>query len=430
MLDEVSSTLSILIIGAGAAGLAAGRALLDAGCDLLILEARDRIGGRIYTDLSFADIPVELGAEFIHGERAVTHELVKQAGLNTLPVVRMGNLWWAEPTRPTVPRGQLPPALKQQLEGLLADYRQLSDANLPADLSLADYLRARGWNSDARALADVLLAQTCCARLDSLSCYDLIREMRVDHSGHEEARIAEGYDTLLKWYSRDLPIRLNTPVSKIRWNADGVTVIAGVTAFNARKCIVTVPVSILQQERIRFDPPLSEEKRWAIKALRVEPATKLIYRFHEPLWPDNLTYMAHTGLTARWWTPGYPRPNAAIICAYLTADRARQIDAMDESAALATGLQELSGLLDISLKRLQEQLVKARRFSWMAEPCTLGGYASVPPGAADARPLLAQPEGDVLFFAGEATAYDTNPQTVHGAMESGWRAARACMNYV
>jgi monoamine oxidase len=91
----MSESPSVLIIGAGAAGLAAGRALHEAGCDALILEARERIGGRIHTDYQFADFPVELGAEFIHGERTVTHDLVRQAGLSVIPVERLGNLWWA-----------------------------------------------------------------------------------------------------------------------------------------------------------------------------------------------------------------------------------------------------------------------------------------------------------------------------------------------
>jgi monoamine oxidase len=420
------SEQDVLIIGAGAAGLAAGRMLHDAGSDGLILEARDRIGGRISTDYDFADVPVELGAEFIHGECAATHDLVRQAGLKTLPVVRMDNLWWAADGQPAVSRRKLAPALKQQLEGLLDDYHRL-EASLPDDLSLEAYLRGRGWDGAALIMADVLLAQTCCARLDSLSCHDLIREMQTDQAGKEEARIREGYGALLRWYSQDLPIRLNTPVSDIQWNDDGVTVLAGDTRFQARKCIVTVPVSVLQRGMIRFDPPLGEDKRWAIQALRTEPATKLIYRFRERLWSGDLTFMAHPGLAARWWTPGYPREDAAVMCAYVTADRARRIDAMDEATALAFGLDELSVLLGIPLATLRGQLMTARRVAWAHDPYALGGYVHVPPGAAEARPLLAQPEGGVLFFAGEATAYDTNPQTVHGALESGWRAARECL---
>jgi monoamine oxidase len=410
---------SVLIIGAGAAGIAAGRMLHDAGCDVLILEARDRIGGRIHTDFSFADFPVELGAEFIHGERTVTHDLVNQAGLATIPVVRMDNLWWAEAGHKAMPRQAA------SLDQLLSDYASLEHAHLSTDISLADYLDTRGWRDEA--MADVLLAQTCCARLQDLSCYDLIREMHADHAGHDEARIREGYAPLLVRYSRDLRIRLNAPVSEIQWSQDDVTVIAGGEAFQAGKCIITVPVSILQTDAIRFDPPLSEEKRWAIHNLHVEPATKLIYRFREPLWPDHLTYMAHTGLAVRWWTPGYGRPDAAVICAYITAERARQIDRLDETAALTTGLRELGQLLGIPLATLQPQMIAARRVSWAADPYTLGGYAHVRPGGVEARPVLARPEADTLFFAGEATAYDTNPQTVHGAIESGQRAAQECI---
>lgn len=421
----MSRAFSVLVIGAGAAGLAAGQALHEAGCDALILEARERIGGRIHTDYQFADVPVELGAEFIHGERAVTHKLVRQAGLSVIPVERLGNLWWAEAGRKAVARAQLHPSLQRQIEKLLADYHRLPEANMSQDISLADYLRSCGW--DHLAMAAVLLAQTCCANLDSLSCYDLMREMNADHTGYEEARIQEGYGALLSWYSRDLAILLKTPVDEIHWSTDGVTALAGATSFEARACIITVPVSILQREIIRFEPPLSENKRWAIQALRMRAATKLIYRFQERLWPEDLTYMAHPGATPRWWTPGYQRANGAILCAYMTTEMAENLDMVSEASALASGLRELSALLDIPLKTLERALVQGKRFSWATEYYTLGGYAHAPPAAAAARPLLAQPEGGVMFFAGEATAYDTNPQTVHGAIESGWRAARECL---
>jgi monoamine oxidase len=262
--------------------------------------------------------------------------------------------------------------------------------------------------------------------LGELSCLDQARELRVSHAGAQDSRIREGYGALLHWYSRDLPIRLRTPVQTIRWGADGVTVTAGAEVFRARQCILTVPVSILQRELIRFEPPLSAEKQRALATLRMEPATKLIYRFRERLWDEELTYLAHAGTVARWWTPGYGRPEATVLSAYVTAGRAHTIDALEESHALAVGLNELSGLLDVPETELRRSCVASRRVSWAMDPWSLGGYALVPPGAAEARVVLARPEGDVLFFAGEATAHDSNPQTVHGALESGWRAAREC----
>lgn len=419
---------SVIVVGAGAAGLAAARALHDAGEDVLVVEARDRIGGRIRTDYEWADFPVELGAEFIHGETAATHELVRQADLSVIPVDRYGKLRWAERGQAALPREQMSESTRQMIDGLLADAHHLETWAHDADLSLADYLRSRGWDADALQVADVLLAQTCCASIETLSCADMAREMHVDHAGKDEFRIREGYGQLLERYSRELTIRLAVPVSAVQWGEGGVTVTAGEEIFRAKRCIITLPVSLLQAGTIQFDPPLSAEKQAAIVAFRMEPATKLIYRFEAPLWDADLTFMLQGDLTARWWTAGYGRENAAVIGCFITADRARWIDKMDEANARYIGLSELKKMLGLrSTGQLQNQCVGFHRVSWANEPFTQGGYAHIPPGAAAARPALAKPEGHTLFFAGEATAYDSNPQTVHGALESGWRAARECM---
>lgn len=411
-----------LIIGAGAAGLAAGRRLQDAGQTILLLEARNRIGGRIWTVHDFADFPIEQGAELIHGESAVTHQLMQAAGFQTLPAPRKTFLQWGGPTG--LQRiADLPADERTLIDALFAAYHDLPE-KLPAgtDLSLADYFRRQGFDAAAISMADVLFARTCCASIETLSCVDLVREMTVDHAGLQEFRIREGYAALLRHHSADLPIRLGCPVQTIRWGVQGVAVITDQGAFTAKQCILTIPVSLLQAGAITFDPPLSGAKRAAIAAFRMAAATKLLYRFAAPLWDDTLVFAAHEGLAARWWTPGHGQPGAAVLCCYITAARAAQIDAMPEAAALQRGLAEMSRLLGRS--DLATKCVNARRIAWAHDPYARGGYAHLPPGAAAARPALARPEGDVLFFAGEATAHDTNPQTVHGAIESGWRAAR------
>jgi len=410
-----------LIIGAGAAGLAAGRRLHDAGQKILLLEARDRIGGRVWTDNTFADFPIEYGAELIHGEHTVTQALVREAGLSTLPAPRKPNLQWGTEDGAKL-LADLPPEQQKTIQALLTAYAQLpTEANLATDEALADYLYRHGFNPGEMEIADVLFAQTCCASIKTLSCADLVREMMVDKAGAEEFRIAEGYGMFLESYSTDLPIQLNTPVRTIRRTPESVAVLTDRSTLDASRVLITVPVSVLQAQRIAFEPRLSPSKQAAVTAFRTEPATKLLYRFSEPLWDESLVYMAHTGLAARWWTPGYSRPGAAAICCFVTANRATQIDAMNEHEALQLGLEELATLLGRT--DLQEKCMDAKRISWAQDPYALGGYAHLLPGAAAARPILAQPEGNQLFFAGEATAYETNPQTVHGAIESGWRAA-------
>jgi monoamine oxidase len=146
-----------VIIGAGAAGLAAGRMLHDAGKKLLILEAQDRIGGRMFTDSSFADIPVELGAEFIHGENAATHRLLHEYGFSTTDAPRYKNMWWAW-ADVAKPRASTPEAVQILLNELDEAYAAIVETD--GDISLADYLRQKGFDAQAIGFADVYFAQT------------------------------------------------------------------------------------------------------------------------------------------------------------------------------------------------------------------------------------------------------------------------------
>jgi monoamine oxidase len=425
-----TSIYDTIIVGAGAAGIAAGRKLHDAGYNVLILEARDRIGGRIHTDYTFADYPIELGAEFIHGDNAITHQLVKEAGLSTIPVERLGNLWWASP-RDTRAHPYAETSDADLIERLKAAYARLYDADLATDISLMDYFRAALADASLdEAIPDVLFAQICCTDVTVLSCHDLQREMRAEHAGSGESRIAEGYLQLLEWYIQHIPYRLNSPVTEIRHDKSGVTVVANPEVFQAHTCIVTIPLRLLQWNAIRFDPPLAQGKQAAINHdLMMLPATKLILKFREQFWPDNFTYLCEANAQIpRWWTPGYKRKGEPVIIGVATAGAAIGLDPRLSLFDFSQhGLWMLSQLFGLSFQELKQNWVATKFQMWGGEEYTRGGYAYVPVGKADARVALAQPEGDKLFFAGEATAYDTNPQTVHGAIESGWRAAREVM---
>jgi monoamine oxidase len=411
---------SAIIIGAGAAGLGAALRLALGGVETTLVEARERIGGRVHTHHGFGPAPIELGAELIHGEGAVTHELARAAGVAVTPVDRYGGLRWSA-GGPALPLAELPAATRELIAALRAAYARLPAADLDPDRSLAAVLGGQGFGPEAIATADVLLAQTCCASVETLSAADLARELRVDRAGPLEFRPVGGYGPLLDWMAGGLRIVLGAPAEQVRHGPAGVRVVAGGRTYAADTCIVTVPAPLLAAGAIRFDPPLSPAKREAAAAFRTEPATKIFFRFRRQLWDPGLAFMAHTGLFSRWWTPAFHVPGAPLLCCYVTAERARAADGLGDAELRRAALDELAGLLGEPAVRAECEAVL--RSAWAADPLARGGYAHLPPGAADARPALAAPEGERLFFAGEATAHDTNPQTVHGAIESGYRAA-------
>ncbi len=426
MFQSGSDWLDVAVIGAGAAGLAAARMLHDAGARVAVIEARPRIGGRIWTDRSCGSYPIELGAELIHGAQTSTVELAHMAGLTLDEVDRYHGLRWGAPARPVQ---ELPPddSARRAIAQARAAWSDLA-ARYPddaaVDRSLAAELRERGLDPTALAIADVVLAQTCCAEAESLSCVDLAREQRIDQAGPREFRLRERYDALLSWLARGLDIRVGQPVRAIADHGDRVTIRASAGSFTARRCIITVPVAVLAAGLIRFAPPLSATRQAAIAAFRTRPATKHFFWFDVPLWDEGFAYAAHTGLFARWWTPAHPDLTAPLLCSYVTAERAAALDRLPAALAREIGLAELSQILGRS--DVSAHCVGFRRYRWAADPYARGGYAHLPPGMAWARPALATVEGN-LHFAGEATAFDSNPQTVHGAIDSGRRAARECL---
>jgi monoamine oxidase len=421
------SHYTTLIIGAGAAGLAAGRALWEAGHqNILILEARARIGGRVWTDYDLADFPIELGAEFIHGERTAAYALSQAAGLRSQFIPRLEALHWSDGQGPALPHQQLSRGLQTRLARLIAASENMS--GIFRDQSLQDYLEEFGYGGEALMMADVLLAQTWGVDIDALSCHDMIREQEMNTAGGGDFRLIEGYGRLLDWYAQGLPIRLDCPVKSLEWNPDGVLLTTPQGDFQAQKCLITLPVSLLRAKTLSFSPPLSAEKQRALDSFYFEPATKQIYVFRQAQWEPDLSYLGQPNLTARWWTPSYGREGQGVMTAYATASRARQLDGMSEAAALDLGLKALSKFIRVNVRHLEAELLSAKRVSWATEPYTRGGYATVVIGRVEARHALANPEGGVLFFAGEATAYQSQVQTVHGALESGWRAAREILN--
>ncbi|GAB4421829.1 MAG: NAD(P)/FAD-dependent oxidoreductase [Anaerolineae bacterium] len=405
----------IVIIGAGMAGLAAAQRLHQAGLPALALEARQRVGGRVWTDRSRGI--VEFGAEFIHGKKAVTWDLIRQAGLTA-------TLWPPEALADSatayrfacqgrlLPSSSDVPARTENLYELVEHYEgpEQSAAELMISLAPADDLAAQ---FALRRLANVEAAD-----VTRLSAQALGLDRRKDTAGWgDDFHVNDGYDSLATFLAQGLEVRLNTAITQIDWNETGAMLhLANGQTIQARRVIVTVPLGVLQAGTLRFCPALPPEKEQAISALAMGSVTKLALWFEQAFWPP-FAFLHSDGIVPAWW-PVYSE-QGAVLMGYTGGPAALKLAALGNEAAIEQGLAEVTALFGSAAR---ETFVKGQLVDWSSDPWARGGYTYTPVGAGNARAELATPVANTLFFAGEATCTNGHPATVHGAIESGWRA--------
>ena len=420
----------VIVIGAGAAGLAAARSLKYAGYEVLVLEARDRVGGRVDTDYSFTSVPIERGAEYIQGKNIITWEWVKKYGLKTLPAFEdLNNFEFYFNSKRFSARQLYEDSDLEALKFLVSRDSalfKLADKWVKAgklDTTAAKLLAANNvrFSPESYRLVDNSFGSEYGANLQQLGVYGLL-EGSYEGDGKGNFRLKEGHSHLLKLFARGLNIRFSTPVTKVTWSSDGVQLqTENNQTFTAKKLVITVPLALLQENAIAFDPVLPSEKRSAIDGLGLGHITKLILKFDKPFWSKETEAMLTTQDTQMWWRPGWGQTKETpVLTAYTGAVNATNFSAMGRDAVIKAGLRDLQQISDIPLG---DRLVNALFVDWRTDPYSRMAYSYVPVGGAGLRKKLAQPINNVLFFAGEATNVN-RPSTVHGAIESGLRAAR------
>jgi len=396
-----------LIIGAGAAGLAAARQLQAAGQRICVLEARERVGGRIATDRTYG--PVELGAEFVHGDRACTWQAIHSAGLRARP--------WGTNRRFARGGRLLPP--DDPAIGRIYTLYELATTYAGPEISVAELLARHAASGDpALAFALRWLANLEAADPAHLSAAALARERADSHNGFGNCHLLDGYDRLATHLATGLPIRLGTPVARLVWRPGAVVArLARGEALSARRVLLTVPAGVLRAGRPAFDPPLPAERLAALNRIGVGHVTKLILWFDRQRWPE-FTVLSTDGQVATWW----PVPGAATptLMGYVGGPAALRLAARGEAGAIATGLAELTALFGADMRAA---CLGGRLADWSRDPWSLGAYTYSPVGMGNARAILATPLAETLYFAGEATVTNGHLATVHGAIESGYRAA-------
>jgi len=426
----------VLVLGAGAAGLACAAALRRGGRRALVLEARDRIGGRVWTDRGLAPHPVELGAEFVHGERAGTWPAIEAAGLATAEwPKRDESLVHAEPGGPL--GGWVGMARLRAADTAFERTRSmdLGDAPAGATESFAAYLERVGLDGRQRRFVGRSFANACGDAPERTSAAEVLAGLADDRDGRRDFRVVGGYDRLLAALAEGLDVRLGAEVRRVVWDPavahataraggpPGVRIeLADGRALTAPLAVVTLPVGVLQGGDVVFEPGLAPRTREALAGLAMGPVLKLVYRLRRPPVDDPAVQALYAaGPVPMWWSPAAGRAHEpggeTIWTGFVSGPVAAELADLPERDALARALAQLGRELGRPLEASAGRVV-----SWPLDPFARGGYSVVRPGHFGARAALAAPTPPLLW-AGEATARPGAAATVHGAWESGERAA-------
>ena len=402
--------VDILIIGGGAAGIAAARRLAGGRHSVLLLEAGDRLGGRAFTR-SLPGMPLDLGCGWLHS--ADRNPWAQRAEAEGWPIDRTPPAWreqWQE----------IGFSAREQREALAAfeafDKRLREET--PASDRAADALEPEcRWNAWLEALSGYING----AELGCLSIADYLAYEDAD--GDVNWRLPDGYGALIAVAGADLPVRLGAPVATIDRRTTPLRATGAWGAVTADRIIVAVGTDVLAKERLRFDPPLPGKVE-AAADLPLGLANKvfLLLDRPEPFEPDTqLIGDPHDPATGSHYLRPFGRP---LIECFFGGAGARGLEAEGEGAAADFAIGQLVGLLGSDMRRRLTPLAETR---WGADPLFGGSYSHALPGKADARARLADPVENRIFFAGEACS-ETDFSTAHGAHATGVAAAEAALD--
>ncbi|HET9209924.1 MAG TPA: NAD(P)/FAD-dependent oxidoreductase [Thermoanaerobaculia bacterium] len=417
------------MIGAGVAGLAAAGELGRQGFRVAVYEARDRVGGRILThrDARFP-MPLELGAEFIHGEAPLTGRLLREARLSGYDLE--GDFWLAK-------GGHF-----HRDEGFWDEIDRVFDAidARKKDVSFDQFLAQRpGGKSLARAreAARLFVQGFHAADPAELSVLSIAPKEAGEPS--EEAaragRVVEGYDRLADWLARDLgdDLHLGTPVREIAWERGRVELaLEDGSRIAARAAVVTVPLGVLQAPpdapggiRFRPDPP---KLRQALDLLAMGTVVRLVLGFRELPWHGRgdlgrIRFLQIGDETFRVWWTAYPL-RLPVLVAWSGGPPAAVVSSRNPEEIEAAALGALAKQTGISRQRIASRLEAVWSHDWNGDPFSRGAYSYARVGGSEAAKALARPIEKTLFFAGEAADEEGRTGTVEGAIGTGLRAAK------
>jgi monoamine oxidase len=407
-----------IVVGAGAAGLLCARELRRAGKNVIVLEASGRIGGRILTrNDTNAGVPVEMGAEFIHGEAPETRRLLDEARLATVPV--LGEHYRSD-------RGQM--SLQGPVWKRMARVFRLLNKNRKQDRSFEDFLAEKPGGArlrNERELARGFVQGFNGADTRLISEKSIAAQGDPTEGAAEAARIVNGYAALVEHLRRDVAdiIQLDAAVKRIEWTDSQVRVTDRSGAgHSARTVIVTVPLPHLQDESIVIAPDLPALRK-AARKLVMGHVARVSVVVKERFWEKKAEEVSYLHAPTRpftvWWTQ-HP-VQAPLIVGWAGGPPA--VELLQSGDIEDVAIAELARAFGSRPSRLEALVESIHSYDWSRDPFIRGGYGYTGIGGVSAPRTLARPASSTLFVAGEATDSAT-AGTVEGALASGKRAAR------
>jgi monoamine oxidase len=435
----------VLVIGAGVAGLAAALLLAHSGRTVRLIEARDRVGGRIFTQHTqrldaHGSLPVELGAEFIHGLPPASWSLIADAGLATYEL---------DGERYCFEHGELQSCGPEQhdsfaLLGNMADW--LQQHSQQPDPTFDEYLRAVDVDASMANRAAAYVEGLNAADRAVISATALVRQQRAEHrlQGDRIFHLRAGYSALPRYLADRLlgaggTILLDSRVRRVNWRRGDVIVtgtrMAREFSLRAAQVIITLPLGVLQANSVIFDPlPGEVQTQW--QSLAMGQVNRVSLLFNNDFWStraNNLSFLsAPNEYFPTWWTAA---PESIPIMTGWAGGashflRTQRLSGSDPTALKTAALKSLANIFSMRESQLAGCLRGFYHHDWHGDEFSRGAYSYVAAGAVHAARHMSTPLADTLYFAGEHTDTEDQWGTVHGALASGTRAARQVLNMI
>jgi monoamine oxidase len=415
-----STSWDTMVIGGGIAGLSCARVLAQAGRRVVLVEAQQRLGGRILTVTSTSQaVPIELGAEFIHGKPPALLELCQEAGLATFE--RSGKFVHAE-------------------DGVVADPGDDDEDDdsfdaldhLPAfadhDLPFSEVVKKMQLPEEQMQWLTRYVEGFNAADARLISAASLKKQQLAEEAiGEVSSKLVLGYSALINFLADEctrlgVDVRLGHPVREILWRTGETVAICDENEFHAQRCVVTLPLGVLLAGTVQFQPEPNEIFH-ALRQMEMGSAVRISLLFTTRFWESAIPELSFlidgTAELTAWWTVN-PSP-APLLTGWAGGPRALHFRTPEQ--LLDSALRTLAKFFRCTESELRDQLVSWHTHDWQADPWSQGAYSYVRTGGLQTLPQLAAPVDDALFFAGEHTDQDGHWGTVHAALTSGLRAA-------